>query len=85
MTDRIDGIDEAAYQTGRRGGRSDDVQRKVDNILDEAYQLVCRRLEENGIKFDAGSTDCVFYDDVANKKTYCINLFAKECAVYEGE
>ena len=58
---------------------------EVNEIIDEAYQLVCKRLEGAGIEFDAGSTDCVFFNDTANKKTYCINLFAKECDEYEGE
>ena len=58
---------------------------KVLDIIDEAYQLICKRFEENGIEFDAGSTDCIFFDDTVNKKTYCINLYANECAEYEGD
>ena len=57
------------------------MMKKVNEII----QLVCKRLEENGIESDAGSTDCVFFNDTANKKTYRINLFAQECDEYEGE
>ena len=59
---------------------------KILNILDETYQFVCKRLTEEGIKFDSQTTDdCIFLDDTTEKKTYCIHLGLNECAEYEGD
>lgn len=57
----------------------------VDDILDAAYQRVCTELELRGIKYDSNSSDCIFYDDEGQKKTFAISIFQHECDVYEGD
>jgi hypothetical protein len=49
------------------------------------YRAVCDELEKHGIKFDAGSMDCIFCDDTEGKKTYAITVSEHECDEYEGE
>lgn len=57
----------------------------VDNIIYEAYRMICNKLEENGIKYDSYGDDCIFYDDESIKKTFAINIYQHECPEYEGE
>lgn len=58
----------------------------VDKILDKAYAFVVDELDKAGIKCDATTSDgCIFFDDTAEKKTYCIHIDKTECAEYEGE
>lgn len=57
----------------------------IEAAIAAGYKKVCDELEKNGIKFDAGSTDCIFCDDTEEKKTYAINVFGHVCDEYEGE
>lgn len=57
----------------------------VEEIIGEAYKMVCEKLELNGIKYDSNSDDCIFYDDEGVKKTFAINIWQHECDEYEGE
>lgn len=57
----------------------------IKSAVAAGFKAVCDELEKNGIKYDAGSMDCIFCDDTEEKKTYAINVVANECDEYEGE
>lgn len=57
----------------------------IRSACDAAYKAACEFLTKHGMKFDNGSTDCIFVDDTDKKKTHAINIFEHECEEYEGE
>lgn len=55
----------------------------VDEAYNKGWEAITKSLEDNNIKFDNNTGNCLYVDDKINKKTYMINLTVEECPQYE--